>query len=347
MLGRTPAKNRSRPEFDQEAVTEAVLAWWSLRARDAKEVISVQLGAAPLTVAIFLVFLLGERPAFAQVPEAQPSPGAPSPPTGTFPAEQAAVAGTTPLSPEPREPPGAGQAVAPTVASESAPPPTAEPTMDWSVPREDTSASKDDSDGVLGPFRIGPVIGVGLPNLFHFGGTIKVTKYFGAGLNIGLIPEIKLSLYGEAQLSYREYDVYGRVYPFGGGFFLGAGLGYATVRGTIKDTVNSAALARENPGLGIPDAIAYEANGRVRTLILAPQLGYFFTWQSGFSLGFLLGAQIPIAPSEIEFETTIEGLPEVAIERYVAPLDEQVKDTLETVGRQPLPSFGLQFGWLL
>jgi hypothetical protein len=82
-------------------------------------------------------------------------------------------------------------------------------------------------------------------------------------------------------------------------------------------------------------------------MILTPQLGYFHTTSSGFSVGFILGAQFPIAPSNIEFETTVEGVPQVAIERYVAPLDKKVKDTLETVGRQPLPTIGLQIGWLL
>jgi hypothetical protein len=220
--------------------------------------------------------------------------------------------------------------------------------MDWSVPRaEDDHPKEDETDGVLGPFRIGPVVGVGIPNLINFGVVLKLTKYFGAGLNVGVIPAVKLSFYGEAELSYREYDVYGRIHPFGGGFFVGAGVGYESVKGSINDTVDSAALAREYPELDIPDTIAYEAHGRVRTMILTPQLGYFHTTSSGFSVGFILGAQFPIAPSNIEFETTVEGVPQVAIERYVAPLDKKVKDTLETVGRQPLPTIGLQIGWLL
>jgi hypothetical protein len=220
--------------------------------------------------------------------------------------------------------------------------------MDWSVPQAEHDGSRDDdSDGLLGPFRIGPVIGVGMPNLIHFGGTMKLTKYLGAGLNIGVIPAIKLSIYGEAELSYQEYDIYGRIYPFGGGFFLGAGVGYETVKGTLTDSINASSLANEYPGLGIPDIIEYQAEGRVRTMILTPQIGYFHTAKSGFSLGIFIGAQFPIAPSDIDFETTVEGLPEVAIERYVAPLDKKVRDTLETVARQPLPSFGLQIGWLL
>jgi hypothetical protein len=220
--------------------------------------------------------------------------------------------------------------------------------MDWSVPQAEHDGSRDDdSDGLLGPFRIGPVIGVGMPNLINFGGTLKLTKYLGAGLNIGVIPAIKLSIYGEAELSYQEYDIYGRIYPFGGGFFLGAGVGYETVKGTITDTINASSLANEYPELGIPDIIEYQAEGRVRTMILTPQIGYFYTAKSGFSLGLFIGAQFPIAPSDIDFETTVEDLPEVAIERYVAPLDQKVRDTLETVARHPPPSRGLQIGRLL
>jgi hypothetical protein len=232
------------------------------------------------------------------------------------------------------------------VGPTAAPPP---PTTDWSVPRAEDRHEKDDddSDGIFGPIRIGPLVGTGIPNILNFGGTLKLTRYLGGGINVGLIPKIRISLYGEAVLSYQEYDIYGRIYPFGGGFYFGAGAGYGTVRGTITDSIDSAALAAEYPGLGIPDTVEYESRGSVRTLILTPQIGYLYTTRIGFSLGFYVGAQFPIAPSDIDFETTVEGVPEVVIERYIAPLDEKVRDTLETVGRSPLPTLGIQVGWLL
>jgi hypothetical protein len=220
--------------------------------------------------------------------------------------------------------------------------------MDWSVPRaEHKGGNDDDSDGIFGPIRLGPLVGVGIPNVLNFGGTLKLTRYLGGGINVGLIPAIKVSLYGEAVLSYQEYDVYGRIYPFGGGFYLGAGAGYETVKGTITDSIDASALANEYPEFDIPELIEYESRGRVRTMILTPQVGYLYITRIGFSLGFYLGVQFPIAPSDIDFETTVEGLPEVAIEQYVAPLDRKVRDTLETVGRSPLPTLGVQIGWLL
>ena len=53
------------------------------------------------------------------------------------------------------------------------------------------SQPKDDADhsrGLFGSFRVGPVVGIGLPNLLDFGVTSKLTRYFGAGFHVGVIP---------------------------------------------------------------------------------------------------------------------------------------------------------------
>jgi hypothetical protein len=214
-------------------------------------------------------------------------------------------------------------------------------------PEPPAEEESDSSDGLLGPFRIGPVIGTGLPSILSFGGTIKLTRFLGAGINVGLIPSIKLQLYGDAVLSYQEYDVYGRIYPFGGGFFLGAGIGYATIEGTVKDSIDSSSLAAMFPGQGIPLSIEYQSRAHVRTPVAIPQIGYFHTFDSGFSLGLFAGAQIPIAPSKIEFDSTVSDVPDMVVDRYILPVDQKVRSTLEKVGRSPIPTLGMQLGWLL
>lgn len=224
---------------------------------------------------------------------------------------------------------------------------SAAPEQKPALPPEPVEDETDPSYGLLGPFRIGPVIGTGLPGILSFGGTLKLTRFLGGGINVGLIPSIKLKLYGDAVLSYQEYDVYGRIYPFGGGFFLGAGFGYATIQGTIKDSVDSSALAAQFPGQGIPLSIQYESRAHVRTPVVIPQIGYFHTFDSGFSLGVFGGAQIPVAPSKIEFESTVSDVPDAVVDRYILPIDQKVRSTLEAVGRSPVPTLGLQIGWLL
>ena len=199
----------------------------------------------------------------------------------------------------------------------------------------------DDSNGVFGPFRIGPVVGVGLPSLFSFGGAIKLTKYFGAGLNVGIVPELQFDYYGDATVSYQSVNLYGHIHPLGGGFFLGAGIGYAHVRGTYQDEIDVP------PALGLGSTFPYKSEATVQTLVLTPELGYFFTFKAGFTVGIDAGVQIPIAPSEIEFESRVDSqIPQEVVDQFTGPTDERVESTLENVGQTILPTIGLKIGWL-
>jgi hypothetical protein len=205
---------------------------------------------------------------------------------------------------------------------------------------------KDKTDGLLGPFRIGVLVGSGLPSIVSFGGMIKLTRYFGAGVNVGLIPSIKLSLYGDAQLSYQEYDLYARIFPLGGMLFLGAGVGYATMKGSFKSSYDVSALQSLAPTL--PNPLSVESQGSVRTLVLTPTIGLLHTFSSGFTLGVDLGAQIPIAPSATHYSTNLPPSLPAAIEtQYVQPNDKKVQDTIDKVGRTILPTVNVRLGWLL
>ena len=124
-------------------------------------------------------------------------------------------------------------------------------------------------------------------------------------MNIGLIPTIRISLYGEAELSYQEYDIYGRLFPFGTMFFVGAGAGYATMTGSFKSSYDVRAYQNLAPGL--PDRLFVESRGSVRTLVLTPQIGLQQTWGSGFTLGIDLGLQIPLAPSRNRLQHPAAG----------------------------------------
>lgn len=190
------------------------------------------------------------------------------------------------------------------------------------------------------------MVGVGLPNLLNFGGTIKLTRFLGGGVNVGLIPTMRLSLYGDATLSYQEFDIYGRIYPFGGSLFLGAGAGYATVSGTVASQINVASHVQQLAALGLSSTFVSEAS--VRTLILTPQIGFLKTFGSGFSVGMDVGAQIPIAPSQIRYETHVDPqFPPQFVSEYVTPNDQKVRETLEEVARTPIPTVNLRFAWLL
>jgi hypothetical protein len=210
----------------------------------------------------------------------------------------------------------------------------------------DYKPNKSEGDGLLGPFRIGGLVGVGLPSLLSFGGMIKLTRFFGAGLNVGLIPAIKLSLYGDAQLSYQEYDLYARLFPFGGDLFAGAGVGYASIKGSFSSSYNVSAFQSVAPTLQSPLFVASEAS--IRTLVLTPTIGLLHIFGSGFTFGVDLGAQIPLAPSTSRFNTRLpSAVPQPVIDQYVKPNDKKVQDTLDTVGRTILPTLNLRIGWMI
>jgi hypothetical protein len=311
--------------------------------------------------------------------EPSPAPAEPAPPDAPPPTEPPATA--TP-APAPTAPPGAptsagsaafaplpeapkpkkaapSSAPSPTPvatsasADSSAPIPAPNPSApNGSPPTPDSANNSDDTNGLFGPFRIGVLVGGGLPDLVSLGGTIKVTRYFGAGINVGLIPTVKISFYGDATLSFQEYDAYGHIFPFGGAFFLGAGVGYATVKGTLATNFDLSSYQKKYPGSGIPPSVDVTSQASVRTLVLTPQLGLLHTFGSGFTLGADVGAQVPIAPSQVDFSTQIPStIPEQfrsQIEtQYVAPNDAKVRSSLDKIGRTPIPTFGIKIGWLL
>jgi len=209
---------------------------------------------------------------------------------------------------------------------------------------------KDDSDGIFGPIRLGPLVGVGLPGVLTFGGILKLTRFFGAGINVGIIPTAQISFYGDATLAYQEYDVYGHIFPFGGGFFLGAGVGYMHAQGSLAETWDLSAFQIPPgllpPGYMLPASLEYTSGGSVRAMVLTPQIGYLHTFGSGFSVGFDIGAQIPIAPSEISVESSVKPQ-ELAQLPEFQQTEQAVRDTLEKVGATPLPTINFRIGWLL
>lgn len=208
----------------------------------------------------------------------------------------------------------------------------------------------EDKDEGTDQFKIGPVAGVGIPSVVSFGGTMKLTRFLGAGVNVGLIPKVQLSYYGDATLSYQHYDIYGRLYPFGGGFFLSGGAGYATVDGTLS----SSKMVSSN---GFAGTVNYNSKGSVRTLMLTALIGYFYTTSIGFSFGVDAGAQIPIAPSQVSYASAysvtsnVPAQLQAEFEKQAAPVvtatDKSVRDSLEKIGRSTLPTINLRIGWIL
>ena len=303
---------------------------------------------------------MSQAPPTARFPDAAPKPAA-TPPSNRK-AQSTNPASTKPagrqLESKPTTPKHQREQAA---TKSSAQPPSREQqdtelaTNPQGKPTNKDKASDDDdsSGGLFGPIRLGPMVGVGLPNVLSFGGLLKLTRYLGGGLNIGLIPTVRVKYYGQATLLYQEYDIYGRIFPFGGGFFLGAGVGYEVVKGTMSDSMDTSTYSNLlPPGLSIPNPLTYQSAGSVKTMVLTPEIGYLYTTGIGFSIGIDVGAQLPIAPSQISFKRTYSaGTPPQLVSQvqtqFLDPINQNVKSPLQTIGRAPLPTINLRVGWLL
>ena len=79
--------------------------------------------------------------------------------------------------------------------------------------------------------------------------------------------------------------MYGHIFPFGGAFFVGAGVGYANVHGTIANhytlTPTEYAVAMVE-GYHGSSTLEIDSQANVRTLVLTPQIGLLKTFQAGF-----------------------------------------------------------------
>ena len=104
------------------------------------------------------------------------------------------------------------------------------------------------------------------------------------------------------------------VFPFGGSFFVGAAAGH----------ISLAAAASTKAG-----QVSFDYS----SLYLTPHLGWLATWDSGFSIGFDAGAQLPFAAS-----LTTSGPKQAA-----ANLDSLAR----ALAALPLPTVSLKLGWML
>jgi hypothetical protein len=260
------------------------------------------------------------------------------PATGSFPAEPPVLA---PLPTESAQPTTAAAAPVPRAAPAAA---LAKPSNPSQKKPEDAPAEPS-HDGLFGPFRIGVLVGVGIPSSFAFAGELRLTRYFGAGVRFGFIPNVQFSYYGEAKVSYQDYGAYAHVHPFGGGFLFGAEIGYAHANGSYTSSIDTSKYV----ALGAPPSIDVTTNGSVEMLVLTPEVGYVFTWRAGFTFGFDVGAQIPIASSNVTLADHVvaPGLPQSVVDGFFAPDEEKVRSTLEKVGQTVLPAAHIRIGWLL
>jgi|HubBroStandDraft_2_1064218.scaffolds.fasta_scaffold77605_1 hypothetical protein len=306
-------------------------------------------GFEPLSFAVFITVgtvldtsLTLKPEAGAALPEPPPvvAPAlATPPPAAAFPG----TAPTPPAPPEPKAPlpppaPPPPSVTPPATAPEPPPPPIpAAPLWPSASPLPAESQASPPAPGA-GPFTDGPHVGfllgvVTLPRPVAGELMVKLGAAFALGLKGSYLPE--LSVPGtEAKLELKALEGIVRWFPGGGSFFLGAGFGYQSFRGSLGQTVDGNELT-----------VTADMSG----LFVQPQLGAVWILRSGFAISFSIGVQIPI-PKDPVMSASYEGqsVPDQAtstIPQDVVDQAESSKKSVQSVARlivkYPFPTLDL------
>lgn len=176
------------------------------------------------------------------------------------------------------------------------------------------------------PLRMGFLVGVvSLPRPINLELAVKPNDWFAVGVGFSMIPKIKISN-GAGEMS--AFNAVGRIFPFGGSFYVGAAAGRQSMSIEADDTIRGQHVT----------AMAEHA-----TLFVTPQVGWLFVWDSGFTLGINVGAQISLSSTpkvRLRADNGFEVDPTV-----VGPDAEELRENVHTAGkylaRYPLPTLDL------
>jgi hypothetical protein len=151
-------------------------------------------------------------------------------------------------------------------------------------------------DGLLGPIRVVPTAGVGVPDGMRFGIFAKWKGVLAMGGAFSLIPATKVPGL-DAELARASGEGFARIYPFQGAFFVGVAGGYAQTKGTMTET----RVAFKQPQ-------SIDGHAYANTAYVSPHLGFQWMLPFGLTAGFDVGCEIPIASNGPTFDVAKYGL---------------------------------------
>lgn len=202
-----------------------------------------------------------------------------------------------------------------------APPPVSPPTM---IGTPETSSARAPGygkrEGLIPGAVIGPKLAlVPFPGLLGAGVEAKLLNLVGVSVDYNFFPRVTIA---DVKASYSDVSVTARVFPWRRSLFIGVALGYRDF--TAKQT--DAATKQE-----------FEVD--VKSLYLAPEIGWRFVWSSGFFMGLDVGYQFILSP-----KTTFTQPAQVSVLSQTTKKD--VEDFGDQFGKIGLPIVSLlQFGF--
>lgn len=144
---------------------------------------------------------------------------------------------------------------------------------------QSSEANKKDEDEHL---RLGPLVGVGFPRPLAVEAFAKIERVVGVGVEYSFLP--RMDLFG-VNTSFKAVSADLRIFPFKGGFFIGARAGrqWLDAKTTISVGQGGTTIGSFTEAM---DASAWFVN---------PRIGFLYTFNSGITVGIDAGVQLPIA----------------------------------------------------
>lgn len=237
-------------------------------------------------------------------------------------------------SPAPESAPATEESV-PTEAVSDQATPIVEPVID--SPQDEHEVK-----GLFGSFRIGPTVTVGFPHPMNYGLDLQLSKNLSFNFSTG---KFERDFSDKVNVQIANWDLRARWHPFSGSFFIGAAYGQQELSLRAEEAIKLKVQGFET---AVPTTIQVD----LKTNYLSPHLGWFAVWDSGFTLGFEIGAQVPMSN-----KTTMDvGFKEVSSsqESSIKGSDEyqklktSVDDAGDLMGKKVIPYITLvRLGWLL
>lgn len=176
------------------------------------------------------------------------------------------------------------------------------------------------------PFRIGPLVGIiGLPRPVNVEIFAKPNDWFGVGAGFSMVPELTIR---DISGKMNAFNAVGRVFPFAGSFYVGAGVGVQTLSIKGSDNVE---------GEDLTAAADHSA------FFVTPQVGWLWTWDSGFTVGINIGVQVALTSTpKVEVrDPRGEVVDPADIGPDAVDLNDDVHDAAKIFGKYPLPAIDL------
>ncbi|MDB4945191.1 MAG: hypothetical protein JWP97_4725 [Labilithrix sp.] len=151
-------------------------------------------------------------------------------------------------------------------------------------------------DGLLGPVRVGPTVGIGAPDGMRFGLFTTWRGLLGVGGALSVVPTTAIPGAAPAKVGRFSGEGFVRVHPFRGAFFLGVAGGVARTEGTTS-------------GLAVASQPSSRVDVRASTNVMyvSPHLGFRWMLPFGMTAGIDAGVEIPVVPGASDVEASHDG----------------------------------------